>query len=85
MVDRRVVQPTADLKEILKLVRKTITKRGHKMVDYDRFRVSLKKLKDKKERSLNEEKQIFKVGDTMDSYEQRSEERQRRNKVFRRI
>ncbi|RUP44093.1 hypothetical protein BC936DRAFT_149955 [Jimgerdemannia flammicorona] len=65
MLDRRVIQPTADLKEILKLIRKTITKRGHKMVDYDRFRVNLKKLKDKKERNLNDEKQIFKVCDWM--------------------
>jgi len=45
----------------MKLIRRTMTKREHKLVDYDRFRISLKKLQDKKERTLNDEKQIYKV------------------------
>jgi amphiphysin len=45
----------------MKLIRRTITKREHKLVDYDRYRLSLKKLNDKKERTLSDEKQIFKV------------------------
>lgn len=45
----------------MKQIRKTIVKRDHKMLDYDRFRISLKKLQEKKERTLGDEKQIFKV------------------------
>lgn len=45
----------------MKMIRKTITKRDHKLVDYDRYRISLKKLQDKKDRKLSDEKEIFKV------------------------
>jgi len=45
----------------MKMIRKTIIKRDHKLVDYDRFRISLKKLQDKKDRKLSDEKEIFKV------------------------
>lgn len=43
------------------MIRKTITKRDHKLLDYDRYRISLKKLQDKKDRKLSDEKEIFKV------------------------
>ena len=33
------------------------------LLDYDRFNNSLTKLRDKKEKSLNDEKNLFKVGD----------------------
>ncbi|KAI1320000.1 hypothetical protein EDD11_002331 [Mortierella claussenii] len=56
-----VVQPLTELQNNMKLIRKTITKRDHKLVDYDRFRISLKKLQDKKERTLSDEKQIYKL------------------------
>jgi hypothetical protein len=46
---------------MLKRVRKAITKRDHKLVDYDRFNNSYTKLRDKKEKSLNDEKNLFKV------------------------
>ncbi|KAL1925184.1 uncharacterized protein VTP21DRAFT_67 [Calcarisporiella thermophila] len=60
-LDRRVVQPLADFITVTKLIRKTITKRNHKQVDFDRFRNSLKKLREKKERSLSDEKNMFKL------------------------
>lgn len=56
-----MVQPITEMQNQMKLIRKTIVKRDHKMQDYDRFRISLKKLQDKKERTLSDEKQIFKV------------------------
>ncbi|KAF9940344.1 hypothetical protein BGZ65_007235, partial [Modicella reniformis] len=56
-----VVQPLLEMQNNMKMIRKTITKRDHKMVDYDRFRISLKKLQDKKEKTLNDEKQIYKL------------------------
>jgi amphiphysin len=46
---------------VLKMIRKSITKRDHKLVDYDRFNNSLTKLRDKKEKSLSDEKNLFKV------------------------
>ena len=56
-----VVRPLTELQNNMKLIRKTIIKRDHKLVDYDRFRISLKKLQDKKERTLSDEKSIYKV------------------------
>ncbi|CAO3597629.1 unnamed protein product [Absidia cylindrospora] len=47
--------------DIMKQIQKTMIKRNHKMIDYDRHRSSLSKLKVKEERSFNEEKQIYKV------------------------
>ncbi|KAF8930912.1 hypothetical protein BGZ52_000346 [Haplosporangium bisporale] len=60
-VESAVVQPITEMQNQMKLIRKTIVKRDHKMQDYDRFRISLKKLQDKKERTLSDEKQIFKL------------------------
>jgi amphiphysin len=56
-----VVRPLTEMQHNMKLIRRTITKRDHKLVDYDRFRISLKKLQDKKNRTLSDEKQIYKV------------------------
>jgi amphiphysin len=88
LIDSRVVLPAKDLTEIVKKIRKTITKRDHKvsrtehgqreacspadmissvcvcvrqLVDYDRHNNSLNKLRDKKEKSLSDEKNLFKV------------------------
>ncbi|KAI9322809.1 hypothetical protein BX666DRAFT_1898634 [Dichotomocladium elegans] len=60
-IDRDVIRPMLEFKEIMKTIQKTMVKRNHKMIDYDRHRASLAKLKAKEERSFNEEKQIFKV------------------------
>ncbi|KAF9419179.1 hypothetical protein BGZ94_009495, partial [Podila epigama] len=60
-IDRAVIQPMTEMQNQMKLIRKTIVKRDHKLVDYDRFRIALKKLQEKKERSLSDEKQIFKL------------------------
>ncbi|KAF9112228.1 hypothetical protein BGX27_003783 [Mortierella sp. AM989] len=57
----QVVRPLTDLQNNMKLIRKTIIKRDHKLVDYDRHRISLKKLREKKERTLSEERQIYKL------------------------
>ncbi|KAL0091072.1 hypothetical protein F4703DRAFT_1903558 [Phycomyces blakesleeanus] len=60
-VDRDVVRPTLELSEIFRRVQKTIVKRQHKLIDYDRFRTSVNKIKAKETRSFNEEKEIFKL------------------------
>ncbi|KAK9450209.1 BAR domain-containing protein [Limtongia smithiae] len=61
MLDTRIVKPADELLEIVKHVRKLIVKRSHKQVDLDRHQNSLKKLQDKKDRSLKEEKNMYKV------------------------
>ncbi|OSD05626.1 BAR-domain-containing protein [Trametes coccinea BRFM310] len=61
LIETRVVGPIKDFQGILKAIRKSITKREHKLVDYDRFNNSLTKLRDKKEKSLNDEKNLFKL------------------------
>ncbi|TFK76658.1 BAR-domain-containing protein [Pluteus cervinus] len=61
LIDSRIVGPTKEFQGVLKLIRKTITKRDHKLTDYDRFNNSLTKLRDKKEKSLSDEKNLFKL------------------------
>ncbi|GAA5973498.1 hypothetical protein JCM11641_006495 [Rhodosporidiobolus odoratus] len=60
LIDSRVCAPLKEYQELLKKIRKTITKREHKLVDYDRHNNSYTKLKDKKEKSLSDEKNLFK-------------------------
>ncbi|KAI9299392.1 hypothetical protein BJ944DRAFT_172434 [Cunninghamella echinulata] len=61
IVDEAVIRPTLELVEVIKKIQKTLVKRNHKMIDYDRHRTSLAKLKAKEERNFNEEKQVYKV------------------------
>ncbi|KAF8550314.1 BAR-domain-containing protein [Imleria badia] len=61
LIESRVVGPVKEFQGVLKVIRKTITKRDHKLIDYDRFNNSLTKLRDKKEKSLNDEKNLFKL------------------------
>ncbi|OBZ79968.1 hypothetical protein A0H81_00141 [Grifola frondosa] len=61
LIETRIVGPIKEFQGILKLIRKSITKREHKLIDYDRFNNSLTKLRDKKEKSLNDEKHLFKL------------------------
>ena len=61
LIESRVVGPVKEFQAVLKQIRKSITKRDHKLVDYDRFNNSLTKLRDKKEKTLNDEKNLFKV------------------------
>ncbi|KAF9393216.1 hypothetical protein BGX21_010853 [Mortierella sp. AD011] len=57
----QVVRPLTDMQTNMKLIRKTMTKRDHKLIDYDRYRISLQKLRDKKEKTLSDERQIYKL------------------------
>ncbi|KDE04005.1 hypothetical protein MVLG_05507 [Microbotryum lychnidis-dioicae p1A1 Lamole] len=61
LIDSRVIAPLREYQDLLKKIRKTITKREHKLVDYDRFNNSYKKQSDKKEKSLSDEKNLFKL------------------------
>ncbi|KJA29329.1 hypothetical protein HYPSUDRAFT_154349 [Hypholoma sublateritium FD-334 SS-4] len=61
LIETRIAGPAKELQAVMKLIRKTITKRDHKLTDYDRFNNSLTKLRDKKDKSLSDEKNLFKL------------------------
>lgn len=61
MIETRIVSPATELLDIIKIVRKITVKREHKKLDYDRHRSTLKKLEDKKEKSLKDEKSLYKA------------------------
>jgi amphiphysin len=61
MIDTRIIRPANELMDVIKVIRKTATKRDHKQLDYDRHRATLKKLQDKKERTAKDEKAMWKA------------------------
>lgn len=61
MIETRVIGPAVELLQVIKQVGKIMTKRDHKQLDYDRTRTTLKKLQDKKEHSVKDEKATYKA------------------------
>ncbi|CDS82184.1 related to RVS167-BAR adaptor protein [Sporisorium scitamineum] len=61
LIESRVISPTKDFQTVIKAIRKNITKRDHKLVDFDRHNNSYSKLRDKKEKTLKDEQNLFKV------------------------
>ncbi|PBP16055.1 BAR domain-containing protein [Diplocarpon rosae] len=61
MIETRVIRPADELLDIIKVIRKTALKRQHKQLDYDRHRATLKKLQDKKDKTLKDEKAMYKA------------------------
>jgi amphiphysin len=61
MIEQRVIAPADQLLEVIKIIRKMVLKRQHKQLDYDRHRQTLKKLQDKKDKTLKDEKSMFKA------------------------
>lgn len=61
MIETRVIRPADELLEIIKVIRKSALKRDHKQLDYDRHRATLKKLQDKKDKNLKDEKAMYKA------------------------
>jgi amphiphysin len=61
MIQARVIGPADELLNIIKVAQKTTQKRQHKQLDYDRHRASLKKIQDKKDKSLKDEKALYKA------------------------
>lgn len=61
MINHRVISPADQLLEVIKVIRKVAVKRDHKQLDYDRRRGTLKKLQDKKDKSLKDEKALYKA------------------------
>lgn len=61
MIETRVIRPADELLEVIKIIRKTAQKRDHKQLDYDRHKTTHKKLVDKKEKTLKDEKALYKA------------------------
>lgn len=61
MIQSRVVSPADQLLEVIKVIRKVASKRDHKQLDYDRRRATLKKLQEKKDKSIKDEKALYKA------------------------
>ncbi|KAL9046467.1 MAG: hypothetical protein Q9214_000702 [Letrouitia sp. 1 TL-2023] len=61
MIQQRVIGPADELLTVIRVVQKSTVKRQHKQLDYDRHRTSLKKLQDKKDKSLKDEKALYKA------------------------
>ncbi|EHA48644.1 reduced viability upon starvation protein 167 [Pyricularia oryzae 70-15] len=61
MIESRVIRPANELLDVIKVIRKAVVKREHKQLDYDRHRAALKKLQDKKEKTMKDEKNIYKA------------------------
>lgn len=61
MIQARIIGPADELLNVIKVVQKSILKRQHKQLDFDRHRTSLKKIQDKKDRSLKDEKALYKA------------------------
>lgn len=61
LIESRVISPTKDFMTVVKAIRKNVTKRDHKLVDYDRHNNAYSKLRDKKDKTLKDEQGLFKA------------------------
>ncbi|RPA87959.1 reduced viability upon starvation protein [Ascobolus immersus RN42] len=61
LIETRIIRPADELMEVIKAIRKLAVKRDHKQLDYDRHRTTLKKLQDKKDKTLKDEKALYKA------------------------
>ncbi len=61
MIQARVIGPADELLNVIKVAQKSLQKRAHKQLDYDRHRATLKKIQDKKDKSLKDEKALYKA------------------------
>ena len=61
MIQARVIGPADELMGVIKVVQKSMHKRQHKQLDYDRHRANLKKIQDKKDKTLKDEKALYKA------------------------
>ena len=73
MIESRVVKPADELMEIIKMVRKTAVKRDHKQLDFDRHQATLKKLQAKPDKSLKDEKALYRAENDVENATQEYE------------
>lgn len=61
LIASKVLTPAQELEAITKMIDKAVTKRDHKLVDFDRHSNSYVKLKEKSNRSAKEDTALFKL------------------------
>ncbi|KAI8448751.1 hypothetical protein BY996DRAFT_8415918 [Phakopsora pachyrhizi] len=61
LIESRIIAPVKEYLEVLKSARKMIVKRDHKLIDFDRHNNAYMKLAEKKEKTLKDEQNIFKI------------------------
>ncbi|KAG5519711.1 hypothetical protein PMAC_001867 [Pneumocystis sp. 'macacae'] len=59
MIELRIIKPTNELLSIVNSIYKVTEKRERKRLDYDRHRANLRKLQDKKEKTLKDERALY--------------------------
>ncbi|KAJ3165011.1 hypothetical protein HK101_000318 [Irineochytrium annulatum] len=66
VIERRLVTPTVDLLVLLDRVKRLMVKRAHKLLDYDRHRDSVKKMKERTDRTAADERTLGKYEQSLD-------------------
>ncbi|KAJ3218814.1 hypothetical protein HDU67_004062, partial [Dinochytrium kinnereticum] len=66
VIERRLVVPTAELMSLIDKVKRFTLKRSHKLLDYDRHRDSVKKMKEKQDRTASDERTLGKYEASLD-------------------
>ncbi|KAJ3094299.1 hypothetical protein HDU96_001747 [Phlyctochytrium bullatum] len=66
ILERRLVLPTAELMALIEKVKRFIVKRAHKLLDHDRHRDSVKKMREKQDRSISDERTLGKYEANLD-------------------
>lgn len=61
LIESRIISPADQLLEVIKVIRKVALKRDHKKLDFDRRNATLKKLQEKKDKSIKDEKALYKA------------------------
>ena len=65
-IERLVIAPAGEYLMLFEQVKKYLVKRSHKLLDYDRYRESVKKLKENTNRSVSDEKKLSQMETSLD-------------------
>ncbi len=60
LIEERIINPAKELLQIIQTIRKMLTKRNHKKIDYDRHTDTMSKIENKKERTPKDEERLYK-------------------------
>lgn len=72
-IELQIIKPTSELLSIVNSIHKLTGKRERKRLDYDRHRSNLKKLQEKKEKTLKDERALYNAENTVEQSTQEFE------------
>ncbi|WFD35500.1 BAR adaptor protein Hob1 [Malassezia cuniculi] len=61
LIATRIIEPARELEQLMKGIDKAVTKRDHKLIDFDRHNNSYLKLKEKTSRSSKEDQNMYRL------------------------